>query len=52
MISPNRVIRGGSLSFSGVKYININEGVTLPSIQLSYAKHVLQILNEYIVLSE
>jgi len=45
MISPNRAIRGGSLSFSAIKPININEGLTPRYIKLSYTKQVLHILS-------
>ena len=51
-MAPNRAIRGGSLSFSGVKAIHIQDVFTPTRIKLSHTKHVLQILNQYIVLFE
>jgi len=43
MISPNRAVRGGSLSFSAIKPIDINEGLTPRYIKLSCLTHFKQL---------
>jgi len=52
LIAPDMAIMGGSLSFSGVKSINIHDDSRPLHIKLSYTKHVLEVLNQYIALSE
>jgi len=48
-IPKNRAL---SLSFSGVKSSNINGWLASPSIKPSSSKQVMQILKDFIVLSE